>query len=416
MNITVFPSLLQGEITPPASKSVFQRLVAGAMLSTGTTRIGNPSYSDDGMAAVGMAATLGAKIEEDGPDILVRGPLNPRHGDLHAGESGLGMRLFAPLAALTGIDLTLGGQGSLLQRPHPMFGQVFPQLGVDVQSVGDFLPFKLSGKLQPGNLVVDGSYSSQFISGLLMALPCCNGNSTLRIENPVSKPYIEMTLEILEAYDIEIHRKEEWYFEIPGPQNYTELDIDTDADWSAAAFLLVAGAVAAEGKYQVNHLDTIFTQADQAISGPLLFSGTKLKNNAGDIQVVNHGIKGFNFDATDCPDLFPPLAALAAFADKESRITGIHRLAHKESNRALTLQSEFGAAGIPIEFEGDTMIIKPADVVPCTFNSHGDHRLAMAGAILGLGGAPIIIENADAVSKSYPSFYDDLADVGAQFQ
>ncbi len=416
MNITVFPSLLEGEIVPPPSKSVFQRLVAGAMLSAGTTRIGNPSYSDDGMAAVGMDATLGALIEEDGADLLVRGPLSPGHGNLHAGESGLGMRLFAPLSTISGIDIMLDGQGSLLNRPHPMFGKVFPDLGIHVQSAGDYLPFALSGKLQPGNLVVDGSYSSQFISGLLMALPCCNGNSTLRIENPVSTPYIEMTLEVLEAFGIEIHRKEEWYFEIPGPQNYTELEIDTDNDWSAAAFLLVAGAIAGDGKYQVNGLDTIFTQADQAISGPLLFSGSKLKNNAGDIQVVNHSIKGFNFNATNCPDLFPPLAALAAFADKPSRITGVHRLKYKESNRAMALQKEFGAAGIPIHFEGDDMIIVPADVVPCTFDSHGDHRMAMAGTMLGIGGAPIIIQGAEAVAKSYPEFFDDLADVGVQFQ
>ena len=295
-----------------------------------------------------------------------------------------------------------------------IFEKVLPELGVQVKTNNGSIPLHLRGKLRGGSIQLDGSLTSQVISGLLMALPLCGEDSRLEILNPTSTPYLEMTLEVIESFGVHIEREDDWTFTIPGNQIYEPIDIDCDADWSAAAFLLVAGAIAGEGRYQVNNLDGVFTQADHAVTGPLLFSGTRMKNQSGDYQVVNHMIRGFEFDATDCPDLFPPLAALAAFADKPSIINGVNRLVHKESNRAKAIQEEFGAAGIPVALEGDRMIITPADVVPCSFNSRGDHRMAMAGALLAIGGAPILIKNADAVSKSYPSFFDDLIGLGAE--
>lgn len=370
----------------------------------------------DGISALAMAGNLGAEIEEDGPDLLIHGGLNPIGQELNAGEAGLGIRLFTPIAALHHESLTITGEGSLATRPMGIFEKVLPPLGAFCHTTDGHLPITVKGPLKGGEISVDGSLSSQFLTGLLMALPCAREDSTLHVKQLKSVPYIEMTLEVMHHFGVDITHEDFQVFDIPGDQQYKPREVVVDGDWSGGAFLLVAGAVSGADFFEVKGLTSHFTQADRAITGALLFAGCKLKNQGGDIQVTSHKIRGIDFDLTDCPDLFPPLAALAAFADKPSNFTGLHRLKHKESDRGVVLQQEFAKAGIRIDLNEDTMTVHPGPIQPATLFAHNDHRIAMAAAILGLGGAPITIEGAECIRKSYPEFFDDIAELGADLQ
>ncbi len=416
MDIVVHPSRLEGRILAPSSKSVFQRAVAASLLSNGKTRIINPSFCNDAISALQMAGTLGATIEEDEADLLIKGGINPITNLLNPGESGLGIRMFTPIASLATEKLVMMGEGSLLSRPMSFFSDILPKLGVSCSTDDGHLPIEIQGPMKGGEITLDGSLSSQFLTGLLMALPLCENDSILHVKNLKSIPYIEMTMELMAHFGIDVQHEGFENFYITGNQEYKTQEIVVDNDWSAAAFLLVIGAIAGGGIFEVQGMDTYLTQADSAVTGPLLFSGCKLKNQLGDIQVNGHKNVGFEFDASDCPDLFPPLAAYAVFATKPSRISGISRLIHKESNRAEVIQKEFAKAGIQVELKDDDMIIHPGAVASCTIDSHNDHRIAMAAAVLALGGASITIENAECVNKSYPEFWDDLKTLGASIE
>ncbi|MEO0405521.1 MAG: 3-phosphoshikimate 1-carboxyvinyltransferase, partial [Bacteroidota bacterium] len=227
---------------------------------------------------------------------------------------------------------------------------------------------------------------------------------------------IDLTIEVLNEFGIEIQHDNYERFHIPGGQTYRGTELDIDGDWSGAAFLLVAGAVASRDGIVVDGLQNQFTQADEAVKGALMFAGAKLSYQEDGIKVQAHKLKGFNFDATDCPDLFPPLASLAAFCKGKSSIKGISRLEHKESNRALAIKEEFFKAGVQVELTDDDMIIHPSPIQSCAMSSRNDHRMAMAATILGLAGNSIEIEGAEAIGKSYPLFYDDIEDLGGRFR
>ena len=423
MILRVRPSTLTGTVFAPPSKSVMQRLIAGALLADGASMLHRPSESDDCTAALATAAGLGAEIEL-GDDAIringVAGKLTPRTTTLDLGESGLGLRLFAPIAALHVGPLELTGTGSLLTRPQQPMQEVLRQLGAACElAESGRPPVALTGPLGGGECAVDGRLSSQFLTGLLFALPLAAEDSTLRVEGLVSRPYVDLTLAILEDFGIEIDAAEEGVYRIRGGQTYQPWDGVVDGDWSAAAALLVAGMLAAETSITVDGLQNSYPQADEAIRGALLFAGGAASGTDEGVQVARRPVRAFNVDLTDSPDLFPVLASLAAFGNKPSTLRGAHRLIHKESNRIASLQSAFQAAGIEIRHdEGlDALVVVPRKgkdrVLAARVDAAGDHRIAMAAALLGLAGAPIEIEGAQCVAKSYPAFFDDLEALGA---
>ncbi|MED5318182.1 MAG: 3-phosphoshikimate 1-carboxyvinyltransferase, partial [Bacteroidota bacterium] len=236
--------------------------------------------------------------------------------------------------------------------------------------------------------------------------------------------YIQMTLEVLEdmGLDIELLEEDEdartLLLRVPGSQQAQARDMAIDGDWSAAAFLLGLGALCAPHHLNVEGLHSTYTQADEAIKGALLFGGCRLAGTDEGVQVMAGKPKSFTADLTDSPDLFPPLAALAAFGKKPSTLKGLHRLGNKESNRGKVIQSEWAHVGIQVDLDesADTMTIHPGPVQPGRMSSHGDHRMAMAAALFGAAGAPVEIEGAEAVAKSYPAFFDDLEALGVQIQ
>ena len=417
MNLVVHPSDLSGRIEAPGSKSHMQRLLAAGLLAQGESWIRRPSDAADCMAAAEVAAGLGADIEIGQNALKIRGGLAPRTDVLHMGESGLGMRLFSPIAALAPTPLTLVASGTLQHRPMQPMADALAALGAQAKLRNGCPPIELHGPLRGGQSHVDGGLSSQFLTGLLMALPCASADSILEVSDLKSKPYVDMTLEVLSATGVSIHHQDHQKFTIPGGQSYLPFDETVAGDWSAGAFLLILAALCGEPFLEVDRLGNHPTQADQAVTGALLLSGAKLMRTETGIRVERGRRKGFRFDATHCPDLFPPLAAFAAFCKGPTILKGLHRLQHKESNRGIALKEEFEKAGIQIELntEEDTLTVRPGPVKQAKLDGRGDHRMVMAAAVLGLAGAPIEIEGIEAVAKSYPDFFDALSEVGAKF-
>ncbi|WP_153796220.1 3-phosphoshikimate 1-carboxyvinyltransferase [Foetidibacter luteolus] len=419
MIATIQPSSLSGTITAPASKSSMQRACAAALVRKGETLIHNPGISNDDKAALGVIKALGADWEMENGDLKVTSNgVNAATNEVNCGESGLGIRMFAPLVALNDSEITINGEGSLLTRPMDFFDEVLPQLDVEVSSNSGKLPLKLKGPLQPKNITIDGSLSSQFLTGLLMAYAASDAKDvTITVTNLKSKPYVDLTLKVMEAYGLKAPENinyEQFYFGLETSNTQaTFVDYTVEGDWSGGAFLLVAGAIA--GNIVVRGLDVTSTQADKAVLTALMDCGSKISIQSDEIEIAPGDLKAFQFDATDCPDLFPPLVALAAYCKGTTVIEGVNRLTHKESNRALTLQEEFAKLGIEITLQDNLMLIKGGTGVKgATVHSRHDHRIAMACAVAALKAeGETVIEEAGAVSKSYPNFYEHIQSLGA---
>lgn len=395
-----------------------QRACAAALLNNGKTIIGNPGRSNDDLAALGVIDNLGATVLQQPTNELhiESNGVNPVSGEMNCGESGLGIRMFAPIAALSDQEIIINGTGSLLSRPMDFFDEIFPSLGIKISSNQGKLPIKIKGPLKPADITIDGSLSSQFLTGLLMAFgKAATQPVTITVNNLKSKPYIDLTLQVMKEFGYSVINHQYESFEIHPvnetthqPKNYL-----VEGDWSGAAFLLVAGAIA--GEITIKGLNVFSSQADKAILRALTMSEAVISIAEDQIVIGPGKLKAFHFDATDCPDLFPPMVALASFCDGTTVIEGVSRLAHKESNRGLTLQEEFGKMGIAITLQDDLMLVKGGTgITAATVHSHHDHRIAMACAVAALrADGETAIEEAEAINKSYPTFYDDLKKLGA---
>jgi 3-phosphoshikimate 1-carboxyvinyltransferase len=396
-----------------------QRACALALLHDGETNIKNPGISNDDKAALYIIQALGAVVTENGDGSLsIKGMHDYSTGEkkhIDCGESGLSIRMFAPIAALQTDTITVTGRGSLLNRPMDFFDEIFPALGIAIVSNNGRLPLQINGPLQPADITIDGSLSSQFLTGLLIAFAKAAAKQvTITVSNLKSKPYIDLTLQMMESFGYNVVNNQYNSFTIspakviPAAVNYT-----VEGDWSGASFLLVAGAIS--GSLIVKGLDVFSAQADKAILQVLMAAKANISISPEEISISSKKLDPFHFDATDCPDLFPPLVALAAHCEGTSVIEGVSRLEHKESNRALTLQEEFAKIGINIKLQDDLMIIEGGTTVnAATVHSRHDHRIAMALAVAALKAAgEIKIEEAEAIDKSYPAFFEHLKMCGA---
>jgi 3-phosphoshikimate 1-carboxyvinyltransferase len=276
----------------------------------------------------------------------------------------------------------------------------------------------IQGPLQPANIEIEGSLSSQFLTGLLMVYAAANAKKvSIKVNDLKSKPYIDLTLDLMKQFGLKVpvnKNYEEFYFDDSTPDSRLPThDYTIQGDWSSGAFLLVAGAIA--GPITVRGLDLTSSQPDKAIVNVLMSVNAGIAIEAKGIKIHPAEMNAFDFDATDCPDLFPPLVALAAYCKGETTIKGISRLTHKESNRAVTLKDEFGKIGVEIGLKDDVMIIRGGKGVKgAIIHSHHDHRIAMACAVAALKAeGETTIEEAGAVKKSYPDFYNDLKLLGA---
>ena len=408
MDTSVPRGQIAGVAAPPCSKSYAQRALAAALLADGETVLRNLDFCDDTLSAIRVIETRGAKVERlDERTVKVTGGLAPKSDTIHVGESGLATRMFTPIASLWNSPITIQGEGTLLYRPMHMMIEPLRKLGVDVRDGGGRLPVEVCGPIKGGEIEVDGSVSSQFLTGLLMALPLADEDTTIAVENAVSKPYLDMTIDMASKFGVNIQHNDYNEFYIEGGQKYEAADLVIEGDWSAAAMLLVAGAIA--GKVTLSNVSMLSKQADVAVCDALVHAGALVTSEPDSITAEHRDLVAFEFDATQCPDLFPALAALAAAAEGESVIYGTHRLEHKESNRAETIAKEYGKLGIEVRLEGDAMYIKGGKIHSAECESHHDHRIAMSLAVSALrSDGEITIHDAECVAKSFPDFFETL--------
>jgi 3-phosphoshikimate 1-carboxyvinyltransferase len=416
MKAEVKASTISGTVRAPASKSAMQRYIAGALFADGITTISSASLCDDTLAAISIAEILGAKVEIAGGSIEIKGGYNPAGNRIFCGESGLSARMFTPVAALHNQPVILDGKGSILRRPFDMVEEPLRSLGADVKSTNGFLPLTIRGPLTGGEVTADGSVSSQFITGLLMALPNAGKDSRITVKNLVSRPYIDLTMNILQKFGIEIVNNAYSVFDVKGKQKFRPASFVAEGDWSGAAFLLIMGAIA--GEVTVTGLDMSSTQADRSVTDALSLSGMMVNHAGNSISVRGGSLKPFEFNISDCPDLAPPLTVLALACNGKSILKGAERLVAKESNRGVTLEETMSSIGGKVKFTGETIEIEGGNVLRGgVVKSHNDHRIAMALACAGLlSENTVTIEGMDCINKSYPGFTDDFMQLGGNLK
>jgi 3-phosphoshikimate 1-carboxyvinyltransferase len=407
MKTFISPSSVNGKVCAPASKSYMQRAIIASMLADGHSMLNNCSLCNDTNAVIEIARVLGAKIEQHNSQILIDGGFRVPSSELNCNESGLALRMISPIAALLNDKVIINGGGSLLSRPLDMITDALAKLNINFTITGERLPLTIFGNLQGGDIEIDGSKSSQLLSGLLMALPLAKNNSTIVVNQLKSKPYIDMTIELLNQFGIEITHSQYHHFFISGNQKYRSVNYTIEGDWSSASFLLVAGAVG--GQTEMTGLNPTSKQADSRLLGVLSAVGANVIVSENMITVKKNRLAGFEFDAVDSPDLFPPLVTLATQCNSPSIIHGVSRLFSKESNRAMTLMQEFDKIGVEIKLSSNSMIVNPSKIKFNVANSHNDHRIAMALAVAALSSEEgIEIEDFECINKSYPQFLNDL--------
>lgn len=401
---------LSGMVAVPSSKSDGQRAVLAAALSKATTRIVGLGKSNDELAMLQTIQELGAKVQIiSDTSVEIQGIQHfPDSAELNAGESGLGLRLITCVCAGQTGKFIIDGEGSLLQRPQLFFEEHLTQMGVQVISRKGFLPLIIHGKMHGGTVEIDGSASSQFLSGMLMSLPLIEEDSVLIVRNLKSIPYVQMTLNTLLEFGIHIEHEQFERFSIRGNQAYSCDAYTVEGDWSSASYWLVAAALGQS--VSVSGLNLESAQADKHLLEILESANCTIFTANDQITVDGSKRKAFTANATHCPDLFPALVTLAAFCDGKSVISGVHRLKNKESDRGVVLQQEFGKLGLNIELVDDEMIIHGGTPLTATeVDSHNDHRIAMCLAIAGsMLEGELTISGSEAVAKSYPDFWSDL--------
>ncbi|MCX6209327.1 MAG: 3-phosphoshikimate 1-carboxyvinyltransferase [Bacteroidetes bacterium] len=424
--ITVVPSLVSGTIKISPSKSYSQRAAAVALLKGGKTTLENYGKSNDETVALEIIKALGASIIIDGSKVVIQSEFNSNTtfaNKIFVAESGLSLRLFTCIAALLNCEVEITGEGSLLNRPVGIFESILPQLSVEIKTNNGFVPIFVKGNLQLKNIEINGEVSSQFLSGFILAFSYLYWNNSLlesvaiTVQNLKSKPYIDVTIDVLEKFGLPTPQNKnylEFIFTKSKSKSIQDIFYSIEGDWSSAAFMLVAGAIA--GKIKVSKLNFETKQADKAILKVLEKAGVNVDIVNDEIIVEKNlqELNAFEFDATDCPDLFPPLVALAGNCNGVSKIKGVNRLKHKESNRGEILQTEFGKLGVLILIDDDIMkIYGSLKIKGGIINSNNDHRITMACAIAAINATEnVIIEGAEAVNKSYPNFFEDLKKIG----
>lgn len=417
MKRLVKPSKVSGAVSAPSSKSMMQRAVAIASLGDRECTITGITPCNDLDASIRAAEALGSRILRDdiAQTLVVTPQAVEQNNTVDCGEAGLSVRMFSPIAALYNKKFNFVGHGSLTTRPLNMIEDAVVKMGAHCSTNKGFLPMTIEGAAAGGNFTIDGSLSSQLLTGLLIALPRCSVDSLLTVNNLTSRPYIDMTVDILSDFGVTIENRNYEQFAISGNQQPERDHYNVEGDWSGASFLMVAAALT--GEVTIENLDPHSTQGDKMIAQFVADAGAKVVEHENSYTITPGDLTAFSCDATECPDLFPPLVALAAACKGESFIKGTHRLTHKESDRAKVLIDEFAKIGVTVVERDDTLCVAGGVVTGGFATSSNDHRIAMALAVAALVSEEgVSIENAEAVKKSYPHFFEDIAQLGAEVE
>lgn len=419
MQAIIEPGNISGSVTPPASKSMTQRVFAAALLHHGKTIVRNSGTSADETAMLRIAKELGAQvtcIDADTIEINSSG-ITPVQHNINCHESGLAARLMTFIAATSDMPFTINGSGSLLKRPIGISLHIMQQLGVTLSNHDGYLPLTIQGVMKPVNIIIDGAKSSQLLSGLLMAYCyCATEKVTIEVTDLKSKPYIDLTLQTLALFGKPISHAHYKQFYID-PLLFTtpnEVDVTIERDWSSAAFLLVAGAIA--GIVTLHGLDLNSKQADRVIVDVLQQVGAMITETTDTVTIEARALNSFQFDATDCPDLIPILCILAGCCSGQSKICGVHRLIHKESDRKMSISEMLTSFGIAFHIEDNAFCITGAGTFKGgVIDPVSDHRIAMAATVGALrANDKVTINGAEYVRKSYPGFFRDMDMLGVK--
>jgi len=417
-SISILPSSILGTLRVPPSKSMTQRLCAAALLHRGTTYIHQPGNTDDDQAALRIIRDLGARIEllNEGVWRIDSNGLQPIHNTIFCGESGLSARLFTTLAALSSQPITLTGTGSLLRRPMSDLLRVLQSLQVRTTDTQGCLPITVQGPLSIQDVTIDASLSSQYLSGLLFAYAFAATKEVVITANElVSTPYVDLTLDVLKAFGRKVRHDQYRRFIItPVTTSLKEVVVSPEADWSSAAYWLVAAVI--KGSVRLEGLQMKSSQGDLAILDIVRGCGGKVEmlDDALLVNMATTHLTAFEYDATHTPDLFPILAILATACKGVSVIQGLHRLSHKESNRIQSITEMLHAFGVPFTIASNALQIEGVtSLKAANIRAHHDHRIAMAAAIGALRArGAVTIDDAVCVSKSYPAFFEHLRSLG----
>ena len=434
----------------PASKSFAQRAIVAAALANGTSHLGGYSPCGDNESALAAARRLGAKVVVKGSDLEITGISAFENcltiNEISTGESGFLTRMLIPiLSVIADGPVHVTGEKTLLNRPLAGAHDIMASFGVRLIPEGQeaarpndcHVPLTVKGPLVPGRADVSGKGGSQLISGLLAALPLAGNCSTVYVHDPRSIPYMFITVDVLRKFGIEIGSEmeggddflqtQDWAlcsgvtFKMRGHQHYHAADFRIEGDWSSAANFLVAGAIF--GEVEVEGLDTQSLQADISIMDILMDAGASMSQlegetpTTGPLHVARAPLCAFDTDLNNCPDLFPIVAVLAAFCPGLSRIRGVERLRHKETDRAAAIVEMLTQMGVPVQVDEDEMTIEgmsfPQRLLTGQllkggqFTSHGDHRMVMALKVASLGAdGPVEIDDTACVAKSFPGFLE----------
>ncbi len=417
--------MLRGQVKAPPSKSMSQRVLAAVLMRSlvrqpASIKICNAGASADELVVMQVLRDAGFALRHTAADVLEIAEPVMVHPVTHVnfGESGLAARMLSPILALQDAMVRLDAHPGLCRRPMRFLKAYLPRLGVRVGSNRGRLPASIQGPLTPQDIPLDAQDTSQFLSGLLLAFAGAS-DVTISVSGLVSRPYIDLTLQVMELMALplpETNGYEAFCFPPKPVWGKPPLTITIEGDWSGAAFLLAAGAIG--DSVCVTGVDAFTTQGDKRVLTALMDAGAALSVESTQVCASQSPLKAFHFNATDFPDLFPPLAALACYADGTSVIEGTSRLGSKESNRAETIVSELGKMGADISLQDNLMIIHGNAALRGTeVSSHNDHRIAMMCAIAALRAeGPTTIRGAAAVGKSYPSFWEDLQSLGARIE
>lgn len=387
MNVTIVPGTLEGAVTPPSSKSQTHRAVLALMLAQGEGKLSNLAVSEDIQATQDCVAALksGQPAQADGLPLL------------DCGESGSTLRFLIPVALAVRGGGHFTGRGRLMERPQGPYIRLFEEKGILWNQEGTCLT--VAGQLEPGVYALPGNVSSQFITGLLYALPLLPGDSRIVLTTPLeSRGYVDMTLDMLRRFDIKVEEQEDGFL-VPGNQTYQARDLTLEADWSGAAFWYAANFLGAQVDIQGLNPDSV--QGDRQI-GTLYWKLAR----PGDVDI----------DLSQCPDLAPPLAAMAAVRKGTTRFVHAGRLRMKESDRLETIARTLNALGAKAQVGEDTLTLEGVDHLEGgTVDGCNDHRIAMMAAVAAVAcKEPVTILGAECVKKSYPRFWEDYTALGGE--
>jgi len=413
--VTIKHSLLKGRVKIPSSKSVSHRAVICAGLSQGVSNVGNINFSQDIDATIEAMKSFGVEVEKREASLKITGVGKPDvvGSVIDCFESGSTLRFLIPIAALTGKKVVFSGRGELVNRPLEPYYRIFEEKQIGYSTKDGKLPLTIEGRLPHGEYRIRGDVSSQFISGLLFALPLLEGDSKIIMTSGLqSKAYVDLTVDMLKRFSVNVDNFGYKEFRIKGNQKYKAFDCSVEGDFSQAAFWLVAGTLGAD--VECLGLDLSSLQGDKAILDIIEQMGGRIEARGDWVRALHSKTKGITFDASECPDLVPVVTVLASLSEGTTEIVNAARLRIKECDRLKAICTELNKIGADIEEREDGLIIRGREMLKGgTTQSWGDHRIAMSLAIASIKcSEPLVIEDSSSVRKSYPEFWNHFKMLG----